>query len=139
MANTGLKFLQADNGRNWASLALRLSAALMLLHGWPKMMNFTEKSVDFADPIGIGASGSLALTVFAEVFCTAFIVVGLFTRVATIPLIICMGVAAFVVHSGDAFSDREASLGYLALYIAIFFLGGGRFSADNYLRKNSRF
>lgn len=137
MANTGLTFLQADNGRNWASLVLRLSAGLMFLHGWPKMMNFSELSSDFADPIGLGMSGSLALTVFAEVFCTAFIVVGLFTRVATIPAMICMAVAAFVVHGTDSLSDREASLGYLALYIAIFFLGGGRFSADNYLRKNS--
>lgn len=134
-----MKLLQSDNSRNWASLVLRLSAALMLLHGWPKMMNFSEKSEAFADPIGIGMSGSLALTVFAEVFCTAFVVVGLFTRAAAIPLIICMGVAAFVVHSGDGIGDREAALSYLLLYVAIFFLGGGRFSADNYLRKNSRF
>lgn len=139
MSYTGLKFLQADNSRNWASLVLRLSAALMLLHGWPKMMNFSEKSAAFADPVGIGMTGSLALTVFAEVFCTAFVVVGLFTRAATIPLIMCMGIAAFVVHSGDGLGDREAALGYLLLYVAIFFLGGGRFSADNYLRKNSRF
>lgn len=139
MANTGLKFLQADNGRNWASLILRLGAALMLLHGWPKMMGFDEKSETFADPLGIGNSGSLALTIFAEVFCTVFIVIGLFTRVATIPLIICMGVIVFVVHGPDPLSDRESALGYLALYLAIFFLGGGRFSADNYLRKNSRF
>lgn len=139
MAKTGLSFLQADNGRNWASLILRLSAALMLLHGWPKMMGFSERADTFADPIGIGTSGSLALTIFAEVFCTVFIVLGLFTRVATIPLMICMAVAAFVVHGPDPLSDREASLGYLALYLAIFFLGGGRFSADNYLRKNSSF
>ena len=134
-----MRFLQSDHSRNWASLALRLSAALMLVHGWPKMMDFSEKSSGFADPIGIGPTGSLALTVFAEVFCTAFVVLGLFTRVATIPLIICMGVAALVVHSGDSIADREGALGYLMLYIAIFFLGGGRFSADNYLRKNSRF
>jgi putative oxidoreductase len=134
-----MKILQSDNSRNWASLALRLSAALMLLHGWPKMMNFSENSADFADPIGIGTSGSLALTVFAEVFCTAFVVLGLFTRVASIPLTICMGVAACVVHSGDSLADREAAISYLLLYVAIFFLGGGRFSLDNYLRKNSRF
>lgn len=138
MAYTGLKFLQSDNGRNWASLILRLSAALMFLHGWPKLMGFGEKAETFADPVGIGSSGSLVLTIFAEVFCSAFIVVGLFTRVATIPLIICMGVAAFVVHGPDPLADREAALGYLALYLAIFFLGGGRFSADNYLRKNAR-
>lgn len=133
-----IKFLQSDNSRNWAALVLRLSAALMLLHGWPKMMNFGEKSETFSDPIGIGHSGSLALTIFAEVFCTAFVVVGLFTRVATLPVIICMGVAAFFVHHGDPVAEREAALSYLALFVAIFFLGGGRYSADSYLRKNSK-
>ncbi|HTF06382.1 MAG TPA: DoxX family protein [Bacteroidia bacterium] len=132
-----IKFLQADHGRNFASLALRISAAMMLFHGWGKMVNFSDKSLTFADPIGIGSTGSLALTVFAEVFCTFFIVFGLYTRAATIPLIICMFVAAVFAHSGDPLSDREGALGYLLLYVAIFFLGGGRFSADNYLRKNS--
>lgn len=101
-------------------------------------MSFNEYSAQFADPLGIGPTGSLALTVFAEVFCTAFVVIGLYTRVATLPLILCMAVAAFFVHHGDPFDRREASLMYLAIYIAIFFLGGGRFSADNYLRKNSK-
>jgi putative oxidoreductase len=133
-----MKFLQSDHSRNYAALALRLCAAFMLVHGWPKLMSFSERSDTFADPIGIGPAGSLALTIFAEVFCTAFVVVGLYTRVATLPLIICMAVAAFFVHHGDPFDRREASLMYLAIYIAIFFLGGGRFSADNYLRKNSK-
>ncbi len=133
-----LKFLQADTSRNYAALALRLSAAMMLFHGWGKMMNFSEYSLTFSDPIGLGGTGSLALTVFAEVICTIFIVVGIYTRVATIPLIICMGIAALVVHSGDPITDRESAIAYLLLYVAIFFLGGGRFSADNYLRKNAK-
>lgn len=133
-----MKFLQSDHSRNYASLVLRLSAAMMLIHGWPKMMEFSEKSGGFPDPIGIGPTGSLALTVFAEVFCTFFLIAGLYTRVAAIPLILTMAIAAFFVHHGDSIADREAAFGYLALYIAIFFLGGGRFSADNYLRKNSK-
>ena len=72
-----MKFLQSDHSRNYAALALRLSAAMMLFHGWGKMANFTEWSETFADPIGLGGTGSLALTVFAEVICTIFIVVGI--------------------------------------------------------------
>lgn len=133
-----MKILQADHSRNYASLALRLVAALMLLHGWPKMMEFSERSESFSDPIGIGGPGSLVLTVFAEVFCTIFLVVGLYTRVATIPLALTMAVAALVVHADDPIQKRESAIIYLGIYIALFFLGGGRFSADNYLRKNSR-
>ena len=133
-----MRFLQSDHSRNYAALALRLVAALMLLHGWPKMMDYSDNLDTFPDPIGVGPAGSKALTVFAEVFCTFFILIGLYTRVAAIPAIICMAVAAFFVHHGDPLREREAALMYLGLYIAIFFLGGGRFSADNYLRKNAK-
>lgn len=134
-----MKFLQSDHSRNYASLILRLAAAMLLMHGWPKLMHFSERADKFADPIGIGPTGSLALTVFAEVLCTAFVVVGLFTRVASIPVVITMVVAVLFAHEGDPLADREPALMYLALFSAIFFLGGGRFSADNYLRKNHRF
>ena len=133
-----MKLFQSDQSRNLGILALRLSAALMLLHGWKKLSNFSELSEKFADPIGLGPSISLSLTVFAEVFCTVFIVIGLFTRMATIPAMICMAVAAFITHSGDDLSKKEAALGYLLLYVAIFFLGAGRYSADNYLRRNAK-
>ena len=38
--------------------------------------------------------------VFAEFFCAAFIILGLFTRLASIPLVIAMGVAVFFAHKG---------------------------------------
>jgi putative oxidoreductase len=123
---------------NLGLLALRLGGSLMLLHGWPKMMNYSEYAAKFPDPIGLGPDFSLILTVFAEVFCTVFIALGLFTRFAAIPLIITMLVAALIVHSGDPIGDREASIGYFLLYTAIFFLGAGRYSLDNAFRKAAK-
>jgi putative oxidoreductase len=120
---------------NLGLLALRLGGSLMLLHGWPKMMNYSEYAAKFPDPIGLGPDFSLILTVFAEVFCIAL---GLFTRFAAIPLIITMLVAALIVHSGDPIGDREASIGYFLLYTAIFFLGAGRYSLDNAFRKAAK-
>lgn len=134
-----MRFLQSDHSRNYASLILRLTAALLLMHGWPKMMHFSERAEQFGDPIGIGPTGSLALAVFAEVVCTIFVVIGLYTRAASIPVVITMIVAVLFAHEGDPIADREPALMYLAIFAAIFFLGGGRFSADNYLRKNHRF
>ena len=110
----------------------------MLLHGWPKMMNYSEYAAKFPDPIGLGPDFSLMLTIFAEVFCVVFVTLGLFTRFATIPLMITMLVAALIVHSGDAFSDREASIGYFLLYAGIFFLGAGKYSLDNVFRKAAK-
>ncbi|MFM2018635.1 MAG: hypothetical protein RL007_2291 [Bacteroidota bacterium] len=123
---------------NLGLLALRLSGSLMLVHGWPKMMNYSEYAEKFADPIGLGDEFSLILTIFAEVFCVVFVALGLFTRIATIPLMITMLVAALIVHSGDPLGDREPSIGYLLLYAAIFFMGAGKYSLDNVFRKTAK-
>lgn len=108
--------------------------AFMLTHGIPKFARFfADDPVSFIDPFGIGEVATLALVVFAEVFCSIFIMLGLLTRVAAIPLIINMAVISFMVHAGEAFSDKELALMYLVAYIIILAAGGGRFSIDHYL------
>ena len=67
-------------------LLLRMSCALMLLHGWSKFTNFSEDSLDWPDPLHVGSTVSCALTVFAELFCTLFVAIGLFSH----HLIACM-------------------------------------------------
>jgi len=109
----------------------------MLVHGVPKLMKFfANEPVKFADPIGIGQFATLLLTVFSEVICSFLIFIGLATRLAVIPLIITMLVAALIVHSGDSFGNKEASLQYLLVYITLFVLGSGKYSSDALLFKN---
>jgi putative oxidoreductase len=120
---------------NMTTLILRMAAALMLKHGWSKLSTFSEKSETFGDPLGIGHTGSLALTVFAEFFCTLLIVLGLCTRVATIPLMFTMAVIILVVNAGEEFGEIELPLLYFLLYAAIFFLGPGKYSVDRQLLK----
>jgi putative oxidoreductase len=114
-------------------LLLRMSCALMLLHGWSKFTNFSEDSPEWPDPLHVGSTVSCALTVFAELFCTLFVVIGLFSRLALIPLIVLMIVIVFVIHSGDPFPDREHALMYLLSYLALFFTGPGKYSLDRFL------
>lgn len=108
---------------------------MLFSHGWGKMMKlFTGDPTKFADPIGLGAPTSLGLTVFAEVLCGALILVGLFTRGATVPLIITMLVAFFIIHGGDPFGKREMAMIYLLGYAAIAMLGPGSISLDSKFR-----
>jgi putative oxidoreductase len=113
-------------------LVLRIfSGGVMLVqHGWPKLMHFTERMDSFADPIGLGTTLSLALIVFAETVCAALVTLGVWTRMATLPLIIGMGVAAFIVHGDDPFGDKEMSLFYLSAYLCILLAGSGRYALD---------
>lgn len=118
-------------------LILRLAFGFIMLasHGLPKVMNFSSMMNHFPDPVGLGNSLSLGLAIFAEVLCAALITVGLFTRLATLPLITTMVVAIVFVHGGDPWQKIELAALYLLGYAAIFCLGPGLWSLDNFLRK----
>ena len=107
----------------------------MIPHGYKKLMNFAAKSSTFSDPLHIGSTLSMALTIFAEFFCAAFIVVGLMTRFATIPLIIAMGVAVFIAHDGKVFGDGETATLFLFGFVALLFAGPGKISMDRLIGK----
>lgn len=121
-----------------ALLVMRIiGGGFMLAHGIPKLMKlFGGGEIQFANPFGIGAGPSLALTVFAEVLCAALVLIGLKTRLATIPLIITMLVAAFMIHGADPFGKKELALMYLGVYTALLMLGSGKYSVDGALAKS---
>ena len=118
-----------------ALLLLRVACALMILHGWPKFTDFSEGSKDWPDPFHVGTTVSYALTVFAELFCSVFVVLGLFTRIALVPLIICLIVIVFDVHGGDPLEDKEHGLLYLLIYLSLFLTGPGKYSLDSLIEK----
>jgi putative oxidoreductase len=127
----------SDSALSIATLLLRVGAgALMLVnHGLDKLMHFAEKANRFADPFGIGSTTSLSLTVFAEFFCAAFVILGLFTRLAAVPLVIAMSVALFYAHKGRFFGDGESAALYLTAFLAILLLGPGKASLDRFIGK----
>jgi putative oxidoreductase len=99
-------------------------------HGWGKLMRIVSWNWEFADPIGIGAIPSLILATFAEFFCSAAVIAGFKTRLAAIPLLITMLVAALVQHGADPFSRKELPLLYAAVFLTIILIGPGRYSLD---------
>src|SRR5215218_4864726 len=127
----------SDTAFNVATLLLRLGFGLLMLinHGWPKLTHYAEMQQKFGDPIGLGKPVSLALVVFAEFFCAAFVILGLFTRLACIPLIIAMSVALFSAHQGDFFGKGEMAGVYLIAFLAILVMGPGKASIDRMIYK----
>ena len=105
--------------------------SFMLFHGITKFQTlFSSAPILFPDPLGIGATASLAFAVFAEVGCSVLILVGLATRFAVIPLIITMLIAAFVVLGTQGFVKQELALIYLLVYVTLFVTGSGKYSVD---------
>lgn len=126
----------SDNTISFSLLLLRLTmGGLIIPHGVQKLLNFAAKSSTFSDPFHIGSPTSMALVIFAELFCAVFIVVGLMTRLASIPLIIVMAVAVFSAHHGKIFGEAEHATLYLGGYLALLFAGPGKISMDKLIGK----
>ncbi len=109
-------------------------SALMLTHGYPKLMKLLNGDMQFGDPLGIGAGTSLVLAVFAEAVCSFLIILGLGTRLATIPVIITMATAAFIVHANDPFGRQELPILFLLAFITILITGPGKYSIDQKIK-----
>lgn len=121
---------------NAAMLLLRLGmGVLMMAHGYEKLIHFSTYQKKFTSFLGMGSTATLALVVFAEFFCALFIILGLFTRLAAIPLIVAMGYALFKAHNADFFGDGEMAALYLTGFLVLFIIGPGKVSVDGMIGK----
>ncbi len=116
-------------------LRLGVGAMMLLLHGWGKLMMYGDLAGRFPDPLGLGSQVSLTLAVAAEVGCALLIAIGLGTRLAAVPLLITMVVAAFIVHAGDPWAKKELALLYAAPLVTLMLTGPGRWSLDELIAR----
>lgn len=135
----------------WAPLPLRLAiGGGFIYHGLPKILS-VEGHQQFAGMLGglgVPAAGAMAWVVgISEVLGGLLLILGLFTRWATIPLIATMIVAILLVHLPNGFAagnvtglgpagplfgppGYEPNLMYLAGLLALLIGGAGAFSLD---------
>lgn len=140
--DTGVERFGLDLGLLIARVSF--GGMMLLAHGLPKFQKYSVISDKFPDPLGVGSPLSLSLAIFSELFCSILVILGLGTRLAATQLIITMGVAAFIVHSGDPFfaapgqKSKEFALMYLTAFLMIFLTGPGRLSLDSMIVSSSK-
>ena len=135
-------FLNVPKGTlssNLAALILRIGFGALMIpyHGYTKLVEFNERKDGFMDLLGLGGTVSLSLAIFAELFCSILLVLGLLTRLATIPLLITM-LVAFSVHNWALFGQYELATAFFIGYLAILALGPGKFSLDYLIFRRKR-
>ena len=130
-------------------LILRLGiGGYLLTHGWGKVQMLINRQFEmFGDPIGIGSQLSLILVVFAEFVCAILVMLGLMTRLACVPVVVTMIVAALVAHGKDPWTmqaafelfmqgksefpvSKQPAMMFLFPFLAMIFTGPGRISID---------
>lgn len=107
---------------------LRTSGAFMLLyvHGSPKIMHYATELARIEDPFGMGPQVSLWFAIFAEVLCPILIALGIFTRLACLPILIVLAVALFAVHPDWSIEQGQFAWLLLIVFGTIALCGPGR-------------
>jgi putative oxidoreductase len=126
----------SETSFNIAVLLIRVTFGLLLLinHGIDKLKHFAERQNSFPDPIHIGHMPSLMLALFAEVFCAVFLILGLFTRIMAIPVVITFAIVVFMVNKGYS-GNSEIGVLYLGGFFSILLMGPGKYSIDGAMGK----
>ncbi|MDX5321284.1 MAG: DoxX family protein [Bacteroidota bacterium] len=105
-------------------------------HGWPKLMRlFSGQEIKFYDFLGIGPEISLGLAVFAECLMAAFVMLGLWSRWASVPVIFTMLVAALGANWNDGFQGMEKALMYAVMFAVVLVWGPGKYALDTRFSK----
>ena len=141
-----------ENGVAAGLLILRVGfGGFLMTHGWGKADMIANGQLDsFPAMIGLSGPASLLLVTFAELVCAGLVVIGLGTRLAAVPVVIAMAVAAFVAHAQDpwtmgraaelfmsgqseSWGSKQPALMFLIPFLALIFTGAGRFSIDEWI------
>ena len=111
----------------------------MIYHGWEvfsaeKMNGYLEwdmfKNSSGKTMVYLGKS--------SELIGGIFLFIGLFTRIAALILIVTMIYISFFVGHGEIWYGDQHPFLFVLLGAVFFFMGGGRWSTDNFLFNNKR-
>ena len=129
-----------ESARPVALLLGRLAVGLLFVStGWGKVHDLAKVTAFFTT-LGIPAPGLNAVVVgYSELLCGAALVVGLLTRLATIPLVVSMIVALLTARAKDIHGIFDLvgqdEFTYLVVLVMIAILGPGKLALDHLLAK----
>jgi len=136
------KWLRSDLGtpfNNYIIFLFRVAVSfeLIIVHGLKKIGIGVASAEIVDNPFGLPYVLNDFFAI-ANLICPLFIIIGLGTRIACIPIIVVTLTGYFIVHSGGTLVVRDIPFMYSMAFLLIAFTGGGHCSWDNIIYEKYR-
>jgi putative oxidoreductase len=127
-----LSFLPRNIDPALLLLRVWMGFTLFAQHGVEKITHFSQMAAHFPDPLHIGPAPSLACALLSDAVCSLLVAVGLWTRLASLIVVINVSVAFSLVHRFSMSGPHSGELAflYLGAFLTTLLAGAGRYSVD---------
>jgi len=135
--------LRSNLGNRWNDIALlffrvALCCELIYAHGLKKIGVGTAMAEVVPNPLGLPDAINQAFATGANLVMPIFIILGLFTRIATLPILAVTLTGYFVLHFNDPIQVKDVPFIYSLCFLLVTCTGAGRYSLDHYLSDQGR-
>jgi len=132
--------LRSDLGNKLNNSALfffriAISCELIYAHGLKKIGIGTALAEVVPNPLGLPDVLNQAFATTANLVMPIFIILGLMTRIATLPILAVTLTGYFVLHFNDPALVKDVPLMYSLCFLLLCFVGAGKYSLDHYISK----
>ena len=127
----------SNNASHWALLFFRVAVAseLLIAHGLKKIGVGVAIAETVPNPLGLPEALNQGFAIVANIGMPLFIVLGLLTRIAALPILAITLTGYFVVHFNDPILVKDIPFMYSVSFLFIAITGAGRYSLDHYFSR----
>lgn len=128
-----------NNVSNYSLLFFRIaiSVELIVVHGLKKLGIPNGVAEVIPNPYNIPHWINENIALAANLICPILLIFGLFTRLATLPILAVTLSGYFIVHGHDSLLVRDIPFVYSLCFLFLTFMGAGKYSLDYIISKNS--
>jgi putative oxidoreductase len=113
-----------------------VSVQLVVVHGLKKIGIGTGIAEAVPNPFNLPVEFNKMFAITANLIFPLFVIIGWYTRLATIPILSVTLIGYFVVHWGDPLLMSDIPFMYSLSFLFIACCGAGKFSIDKIVRPN---
>ncbi|MUV02987.1 DoxX family membrane protein [Flavobacterium rakeshii] len=139
-----MKTFWQNNNRNWDITSLGLlffriavSIELILVHGLKKLGVGVSTAEVVPNPLHLPEALNQVFATTANVILPLFVIFGIVTRLAVVPILAVTLTGYFVVHGGSPLPERDIPFMYSISFLLLFITGPGKYSIDSLLFKKT--